>query len=259
MADHRRASSRGARHASHRTAVVGIRQHRHALRQVPAAGRGRDARGEIRDAGQVHALTGACPTVALHVLWDLPRGLADVDGDSSGCRARHGVRAGSINPNLFQDQHYKFGSFGNPDPRCGDARSRTSLDSVAIAQRAGVAATSRCGSPTDRTIRAPRTSAQRKRLVRRRPAARARARSAPTQRLLVEYKPFEPAFYHTDIADWGMALLLARAAGPQAQGARRHRPSLPVAEHRADRRVAARRRACSAAFISTIAAMPTTT
>jgi L-rhamnose isomerase/sugar isomerase len=40
---------------------------------------------------------------------------------------------------------------------------------------------------------------------------------ATDQRLLVEYKPFEPAFYHTDIADWGMALLLARAAGPQAR------------------------------------------
>src|SRR5207249_11387071 len=37
------------------------------------------------------------------------------------------------------------------------------------------------------------------------------------QRLLVEYKPFEPAFYHTDIGDWGMALLLARAAGPAAR------------------------------------------
>ena len=41
-------------------------------------------------------------------------------------------------------------------------------------------------------------------------------RLAPAQRLLVEYKPFEPAFYHTDIADWGMALVLARDAGPQA-------------------------------------------
>ena len=40
---------------------------------------------------------------------------------------------------------------------------------------------------------------------------------APGQRMLVEYKPFEPAFYHTDIADWGMALLLARKAGPQAK------------------------------------------
>jgi L-rhamnose isomerase/sugar isomerase len=40
---------------------------------------------------------------------------------------------------------------------------------------------------------------------------------SPKQRLLIEYKPFEPAFYHTDIADWGMALLLARHAGPQAK------------------------------------------
>ena len=54
-------------------------------------------------------------------------------------------------------------------------------------------------------------------MVRRRPRGDPRERSRPTQRLLVEYKPFEPAFYHTDIADWGMALLLARAAGPQAR------------------------------------------
>ena len=58
--------------------------------------------------------------------------------------------------------------------------------------------------------------------------------------MLVEYKPFEPAFYHTDIADWGMALLLARAAGPASQSAGRYRPPLSGAEHRADRRLAAR-------------------
>src|SRR5215472_17338571 len=57
---------------------------------------------KFSDAGQVHALTGACPTLALHVLWDLPEimtGIAEVERLS----ARHGVRAGSINPNLFQD------------------------------------------------------------------------------------------------------------------------------------------------------------
>ena len=57
------------------------------------------------------------------------------------------------------------------------------------------------------------------------------AKLSGNQRMLVEYKPFEPAFYHTDIADWGMALLLAQSAGPQRQGAGRHRSSLPGAEH----------------------------
>src|SRR5215472_1267058 len=70
---------------------------------------------KFSDTGQVHALTGVCPRLALHVLWDLPEvmtGIADV----ATLSARHGVRAGSINPNLFQDQQYKFGSFASPEP-----------------------------------------------------------------------------------------------------------------------------------------------
>lgn len=63
---------------------------------------------KLSDAGQVHSLTGVCPTVALHVLWDLPNGLGDVP-EVQACAARYGVRAGAINPNLFQDQHYKYG------------------------------------------------------------------------------------------------------------------------------------------------------
>src|ERR1700704_3908654 len=65
------------------------------------------------DAGEGHRLTGVGPTVALHVLWDLPGGLDD--GPKVEALARsHGICAGSINPNTFQDQIYKFGSFGNP-------------------------------------------------------------------------------------------------------------------------------------------------
>ena len=69
---------------------------------------------KFSDAGQVHALTGVCPTLALHVLWDLPGGAGDA-AQIQRLAARSGVRPGSINPNLFQDQCYKFGSFGNPD------------------------------------------------------------------------------------------------------------------------------------------------
>src|SRR5215831_12951748 len=88
---------------------------------------------KFSDAGQVHALTGVCPTLALHVLWDLPdltSGVAEVE-KLSAC---YGVRAGSINPNLFQDQQYKFGSFGNPDPAVRAAAVRHVADSVAIAK-----------------------------------------------------------------------------------------------------------------------------
>src|SRR5262252_10782986 len=67
------------------------------------------------DAAQVHCLTGACPTIALHVQWDLPNGLKDI-GEIRKLSQQFGVRAGSINPNVFQDQEYKYGSLGNPDP-----------------------------------------------------------------------------------------------------------------------------------------------
>ena len=60
---------------------------------------------KFSDAGQVHMLTGVCPTVALHVLWDLPDGLTNA-AEIARLSSRYGVRAGSINPNLFQDQDY---------------------------------------------------------------------------------------------------------------------------------------------------------
>ena len=108
------------------------------------------------------------------------------------------------------------GSFGNPDPavRAAGARalsSRASRSPGALRSR-DVSLWFADGSnyPGTANIRAAQA------LVREGAAARCTRRSRPTQRLLVEYKPFEPAFYHTDIADWGMALLLAREAGPQA-------------------------------------------
>ena len=70
---------------------------------------------KFSDAGEVHRLTGACPTIALHVQWDLPKGLQDV-AQVKQLAAKYGVRPGSINPNVFQDQEYKYGSVGNPDP-----------------------------------------------------------------------------------------------------------------------------------------------
>ena len=67
---------------------------------------------KLSDAGQVHLLTGACPTVALHVLWDFKDGVRSAEGVRAAAQ-KYGVQPGSINPNVFQDQIYKFGSFGN--------------------------------------------------------------------------------------------------------------------------------------------------
>ncbi len=168
---------------------------------------------KFSDAGQVHALTGACPTLALHVQWDLPSGLKDV-GIVEVLSKKFGVRPGSINPNIFQNQEYKYGSLGNPDEAIRKKALQHILECVQIAE----ALKSRDVSPwfADGS-NYPGTQNIRKRIEYFEEGLKEVHRALkPGQRLLIEYKPFEPAFYHTDIADWGMAYLLAKDAGPQA-------------------------------------------
>jgi L-rhamnose isomerase / sugar isomerase len=169
---------------------------------------------KFSDAGQVHRLTGVCPTIALHVLWDCPEGVQSSD-EIGKLAERYGVRPGSINPNLFQDQEYKYGSFGNPDPAIRRRALQHAKDSIEIATRLNSKDISMWfadGSNYPGTANVRQRKQWFKELLKESHAA-----LSPGQRLLIEYKPFEPAFYHTDIADWGMALLLARAAGPQAR------------------------------------------
>src|ERR1051325_4638991 len=164
-------------------------------------------------AAQVPALTGSFPTIALHVQWDLPNGVSDAD-QVRRLEQKHGIHSGSINPNVFQDQEYKYGSVGNPDPAIRKRALNHILDCVAIED----ALKCRDVSPwfADGS-NYPGTQSIRNRIAWFEESLHAvHARLTPQQRLLVEYKPFEPAFYHTDIADWGMAFLLAKAAGPQA-------------------------------------------
>jgi L-rhamnose isomerase / sugar isomerase len=168
---------------------------------------------KFSDAGMVNQLTGACPTVALHVLWDMPNGLKDV-GHVQDLAKKCGVDAGSINPNVFQGQEYKFGAAGNPDPAIRKQCLDHMLDCVAIGQKLNsrdVAPWFPDGSSYPGTQNIRHRIAWFEQTLQQTHAA-----LSPNQRLLVEYKPFEPFFYHTDIADWGMALLLAKSAGPQA-------------------------------------------
>jgi L-rhamnose isomerase/sugar isomerase len=199
---------------------------------------------KLSDAAQVHRLTGCCPTVAVHVAWDFsdPSTLRDAQGrpeqrrgttGSGSSRAtsrgdalasvdrvvqiasRLGVRIGSINPTLFEEQQYKHGSLANPDAGVRHAAVAHVLESVLIARRAGSRYISLWLADGSYY---PGTAHIRQRRQWLEDGLREIHRHlAPEQILLVEYKPFEPAFYHTDIADWGMALLLARAAGPQAR------------------------------------------
>src|SRR5580698_9750196 len=169
---------------------------------------------KFSDAAQVHRWTGVCPTIALHVLWDLPHGVKDVEEIRTLANV-HGVCPGSINPNVFPDQIYKHGSLGNPDPAVRAAAEKHLLDSADIATALGSRDVSLWfgdGSnyPGTANIRARRKWFEEG-------LQKLHARLSGNQRMLVEYKPFEPAFYHTDIGDWGMALLLSKAAGPRAK------------------------------------------
>jgi L-rhamnose isomerase / sugar isomerase len=168
---------------------------------------------KFSDAAQVHAVTGACPSLALHVLWDVPEG-AKAAANVQQIAKKYGIRAGAINPNLFEEQEYKYGSLSNPD----EAVRRKALEHI----RDSIAIASALGSRDISLWFADGSNYPGSQSIRHRieyfedGLKKAHASLVAGQRMLVEYKPFEPAFYHTDIADWGMALLLAKAAGPQA-------------------------------------------
>jgi len=169
---------------------------------------------KLNDAGQVHHFTGCCPSVATHVLWDFPEGLKSTPQVIASA-AKAGVRLGAINPNVFQDQIYKNGSLGNPDPEIRKAALNHILESIEIGKQTGsqdVSLWFADGSSYPGTA-----SIRHRKLWFAECLHEAHTHLSPKQRLLVEYKPFEPYFYHTDIADWGMSLVLSRHAGPQAK------------------------------------------
>ena len=171
-----------------------------------------DLADKLQDAGTTHAYTGITPTVAVHVLWDFPGGF---DPTVVKLAAKHGVRIGSINPNVFQDQCYKFGSITNRDARIRRRALRHILDSVAIGRKTGSRHLSLwfadgANYPGQADIR------QRKRWAA--AALKKVHRAMPrNMTMLIEYKPFEPAAYFTDFFDWGSSYVFAKAAGPRAK------------------------------------------
>ena len=169
---------------------------------------------KLTDAGQVHHFTGCCPSVATHVLWDFPEGLKSTAAVMASAE-KAGVRLGAINPNVFQDQIYKNGSLGNPDPEIRKAALNHILESIEIGKQTGsqdVSLWFADGSSYPGTA-----SIRHRKQWFAEGLQEAHAHLSPKQRMLVEYKPFEPYFYHTDLGDWGMALILSRHAGPQAK------------------------------------------
>ncbi|MFE9749049.1 L-rhamnose isomerase [Saccharothrix saharensis] len=171
----------------------------------------RDPFEKIADAAQVHALTGLAPRVSLHIPWDLVEDF----GVLAAHAEEHGVRIGAINSNLFQDDDYKLGSLTHSDPRVRAKAVAHHLECVEVMERTG-STDLKLWLP-DGTNYAGQASlrARQDRLAD--SLTEIYAALKPDQRLLVEYKFFEPYFYAMDIPDWGTALLHCQALGERAQ------------------------------------------
>jgi L-rhamnose isomerase/sugar isomerase len=176
-------------------------------------GAARNTREKIDDAAMVHKMTGIAPSMAIHIPWDKPE-----DGDYVAFRQyaeAQGIRIGAVNPNVFQDDDYRLGSLGNPNPatrelaldhllECCEIMEKVQSDLLSLWFADG---TNYAGQDSLRG-RKRRFEAGLAQVYKRLPAG---------GRMLLEYKFFEPAFYSTDIPDWGTAYAWALKLGERAQ------------------------------------------
>jgi L-rhamnose isomerase / sugar isomerase len=177
----------------------------------PQPGRPRDVFERVEDAAEVHRLTGTAPAVALHFPWDA------VD-DLGALRDRieaAGLRVGAVNPNLFQDPDYRLGSVTHPDAGVRAKAVEHLLECVSVATALGSTAQSLWLADGTNYPGQDDLRARRARLID--SLAQVYAALPDEQELLVEYKLFEPAFYATDLADWGSALLVCQRLGERAR------------------------------------------
>jgi L-rhamnose isomerase/sugar isomerase len=177
----------------------------------PQAGVPRTVEEKLADAALVHRLTGVAPSVALHIPWDR---VEDWPGLRHTAESL-GVAIGAINPNLFQDEDYKLGSLAHPHAEVRRKAVTHVLECIEIARATGSALISLWLADGTNYAGQDDLRGRRRRLLS--SLEEIYAALDPGMRLLLEYKFYEPAFYATDIADWGMALSLCRRLGPQAQ------------------------------------------
>ena len=171
----------------------------------------RDPYEKILDAARVHAHTGTAPSVALHIPWDK----VDDYGKLAAHAADHGVRIGAINANVFQDDDYRLGSVANPDPAVRRKAVAHLLECIDIMDETGsrdlklwfADGTNYPGQDSllDRQHRLADALAE------------TYERLGDDQRMLLEYKFFEPAFYATDVPDWGTAFAHCVSLGERAK------------------------------------------
>ncbi|MDR1825997.1 MAG: L-rhamnose isomerase [Bifidobacteriaceae bacterium] len=171
----------------------------------------RDPFEKLSDAAQVHRYTGITPRVSLHIPWDL----VDDFTELAARAAREGVTISVINSNLFQDDDYKFGSLTHADP---------AVRAKAVAHHVACLEVMRAVGSKELKIWLPDGTnypgqdslrARQDRLAE--SLAQIYTATRGDETILLEYKFFEPAFYHTDVPDWGTSLLHCLALGPRAK------------------------------------------
>jgi len=166
---------------------------------------------KIADAAQVHRFTGAAPSVALHIPWDRV--------DDYGALAKHaadlGLRIGTINSNVFQDDDYMLGSVTNPDQRVRRKATDHLLECIDIMEATGSRDLKLWFSDGTNYPGQDDIVARQDRLAE--ALAEVYDRLGDDQRFLLEYKLFEPGFYTMDVPDWGTAFAHCIALGPKAQ------------------------------------------
>jgi L-rhamnose isomerase/sugar isomerase len=177
----------------------------------PQPGRPRDVFEKLEDAAETHRLTGTAPSVALHFPWDQ----VDDYSELRDAIAENGLSVGAVNPNLFEDPDYRLGSLTNPDAGIRARAVAHMQECIQIASELGATAQSlwladgtNYAGQDDLVTRRERLESTLTDVYGALPA---------DQELLIEYKYFEPAFYATDLADWGSAVLLAQHLGDRAK------------------------------------------
>jgi L-rhamnose isomerase / sugar isomerase len=173
-------------------------------------GAARNLREKLADAAQVQRVTGACPGVAIHIPWDREDDWRAVKEYAS----QLGLRIGAVNPNLFQDDAYRFGSLCHFDKAIRQRAIEHIIECIHIAQEVGSGVISLWLADGTNYPGQDDLRRRRRRLLESLQTVYAALPAG--MRLLIEYKFFEPAFYATDLPDWGTSLLMAQRLGPQA-------------------------------------------
>ncbi|MGH3280293.1 MAG: L-rhamnose isomerase [Trebonia sp.] len=163
------------------------------------------------DAAQVHKYTGVAPAMAVHIPWDK---VDDYPALSAHAKA-NGIRIGAVNANVFQDDDYKLGSVCNPDQKARKKALAHLLDCVDIMDATGSGDLKLWFADGTNYPGQDDIAARQDRMAE--ALAAVYERLGGGQRMLLEYKLFEPSFYTTDVPDWGTALLHCQALGDEAQ------------------------------------------